>query len=131
MRTSRNLLFAALLTGLALLIAGCGLTAPLHDPDKAATESTAVNAARVAIDEGNALLTAVNRTIGANVEAGVWTKSQAQAYLDESKALGKRLDQAREALRLGDIRDARAQADAVKALITALHARVAAEARRN
>lgn len=128
MRRTYNLFIAAVLAACALL-AGC-VPRPLHDPAKETGEPPAVRAVRNVIDEGNALLTAVNRTIQANVSGRVWTKAQAQPYLDESQALGKRLDQAREGLRLGNIDDAKTKADAVKVLITTLHAMVAAAGRK-
>ncbi|MGH8676875.1 MAG: hypothetical protein ACREUQ_00800 [Burkholderiales bacterium] len=117
---------------LLVLLAGCEtFTRPVHDPQAPVTESAAVHQARVIIDEANALLIAVNRTIGANVDAGVWTKTQAQDYLDESKILGQRLDQAREALRIGSFSDAQAQANALRVLIVNLQRRIAVEARKD
>jgi len=119
---------------LAALMGGCavvqGLTQPLHGDKAVTTEAPAVRAARVAIDEANAYLTALNKVIGDNAATGVWTKEQAQVYLDESKAYGKRVDNARELLRGGLLTDAQSQAEVVKALILTLHKRVAEAARK-
>lgn len=116
-----------------LILPGCAeLTAPLHAPTAVANEAPAAQAQRLtreAIDEANAALTALNRTITQNA-GDVWSKAQAQAYLDQSKALGARVDQAREALRLGNLAEAKNQAELVKQAILALHAKAAAEARK-
>jgi len=117
---------------LALLLSGCGamqsMTEPIHA--KPSTEAPAVEAARTLIDETNAALIALDRAIDANIDDKIWDKQQAQTVFDESKALGKRLDQAREALRLGDPLDAKTQAEAIKFAILALHRKVAAQARK-
>jgi len=119
---------------LAALLSGCGtwqaLTQPVHGDKAVTTEAPAVRAARVAIDEANASLTGLNNVIGQNVEAKVWTKAQAQAYLDQSKDYGKKVDDARDFLRGGLLTEAKSQADAAKSLILILHTRVAAEARK-
>lgn len=115
-------------------LTGCGLTEPLHkpaDPSVVLTpQQQAQQLARHTVEEANAALTAVNRTIATNVTAKVWTKAQAQSYLDESKKYGKQVDAARDALRLLNFSDAQAQAGAVKALILELQKRIAAEARK-
>lgn len=120
----------AVMLCLGASLAGCGaaqgLFSPLHKeqaPEAAAAESPqakALRLARFSIDEANAALTAFNQTIGGNVANQVWTPDEAQSYLDESKGFGKRLDQAREALRLGNIGDAQAQAEALRAAIIKL-----------
>ena len=113
----------------AAMLASCGTTAPLHDPERISTESPEITAARTAIDEANGILIAVNNRIGDNAAAEVWTKAEAQGYLDRSKELGKKLDQARELLRLGNPADAQAQAVAIKTLILALQTEIAKRAR--
>lgn len=120
-----------LLIALALIIplAGCGITEPLHGPDAKVTESAEVHAARTAIDEANAILEAVNQVIGDNAAAGVWTKVQAQGYLDQSKDLGKRLDEARGFLRLGNPAEAQARTQAIKTAILALQLEISKRAR--
>jgi hypothetical protein len=119
---------------LALALSGCAtwqaMTQPVHGENAVTTEAPAVRAARVAIDEANASLTGLNNVIGQNIDAAVWSKAQAQAYLDESKAYGRRVDNARELLRGGLLADAKSQAEAVKYLILLMHKRVAAEARK-
>jgi len=119
---------------LALALGGCGtlqgMSEPLHGDQAATTEAPAMRNARVAVDEANASLTALNKVIGDNAETGVWTKAQAQGYLNDSKAYGKKVDAARELLRGGLLVDAKSQAEAVKALILVLHKRVADAARK-
>ena len=107
---------------LASLLSACA-PEPLRSVDTG--EPAAVQAARVAIDEANGALTALNRTIGANVEQDIWTPDQAQAWLDESKSLGRKVDEARKALRLGDVTSAEGQAKAVRELILILHRKAA------
>jgi len=118
---------------LLAMLAGCpSMTQPLHAPVEATAESPAQKATRLAhasIDEANAALTAFNVTIGNNAAAGIWTKAQAQEALDQSKELGKGLDVAREAMRLGDITSAATQAELVKKLLITLQRKVAEKAR--
>ena len=116
---------------------GCGtvggLTRPVHAPttiENEAPMAKALRLAHIAIDEANAALTALNVTIGNNAAAGVWTKDQAQGYLDLSKMYGAKVDAAREALRLGNVADATSQAELVKTFILMLHKKVAEEARK-
>lgn len=124
-----------LLAVLALVFAlgGCVSTAPLQTPAVIENESPAAKALRlahVAVNEANAALTALNNVIGSNAEAGVWTKAQAQGYLDQSKEYGKKVDGARAALRLGNLTEARSQAELVKSMILLLHRKVAEQARK-
>jgi outer membrane biogenesis lipoprotein LolB len=115
------------------LLSGCISTAPLQAPvviDNESPQAKALRLAHVAVNEANAALTALNNVIGDNAESEVWTKEQAQAALDESKAYGKTIDRARAALALGDLSEAKTQADLAKTLILALHKRVAQEARK-
>ncbi|MDH4172140.1 MAG: hypothetical protein OEW90_05000 [Betaproteobacteria bacterium] len=103
-------------------------TEPVHGVTS--TESKAVAAARNAIDEANVLLASVNKVIGDNAAAGVWTKAQAQGWLDETKAAGKKVGEARELLRAGLVVDAQTQAEAIRRVILAIQKRIAAEARK-
>lgn len=123
-------ILTAICMAFALLLTGCGMLEPLHGDQAVTTEASAVHAARVAIDEANASLTALNIVIGQNVQAGVWTKPQAQSALNESKNYGKRVDAARELLRGGLLTDAKSQAEAAKTLILLLQKRVAEAARK-
>lgn len=109
---------------LLLLLVGC---AALHEQQSTKPQDIA----RVAVDEANAALTALNRVISSNVKNGVWTKPQAQSFLDTSKEYGKQVDRAREALRLGDFTDAEARAKTVKALIIVLQRKVAEAGRQS
>ena len=127
------LIAVALAAGVAQL-SGCGvtqgLTQPLHDEKVQPTESAVMRTARIAVDEANASLTALDKVIGQNAESGVWTRAQAQDYLDTSKEYGRKVDAARAALRSGLPVDAQSQAEVVKVLILTLHKRVAEAARK-
>lgn len=119
------------------LLGGCpavtGIFQPLHTNVVVENEDAAVKAYRLAheaIDEANSILFAVDKTIGNNAEAGVWTKAQAQAYLDQSKDYGKKLDKAREMMRVGNLADAKSQADAIKSFVLILQKEVAKAARK-
>jgi hypothetical protein len=120
-----------------LMLAGCpngaGLNVqPLHAPVVVDSEDAVVKSFRVArntIDETNAELTALNRVIKANVTARIWTPDQGQGYLNRSKAFGKDVDKAADALLLGNLNDATVRAAAVKALIMQLQLEVAKAAR--
>ena len=126
--TSALLIIMALLAGCTMLQ---NMTQPLHAPVAVENEDAMVRAYRLAhatVDEANAALTVLNRTIGNNAASGVWTKAHAQHYLDQSKEKGKDLDKAREALKLGNIASAQTQAEAVKKLVIALQKEVARRA---
>lgn len=116
---------------LLLFLVGCGLTSPLHNKPVPADETPAQKALREAhnaIDEANAALFALNKTISSNIKAGVWTRQQAQAYLNQSVDYGAKVDKARDLLKLGDITNAQQQAAAIKLLIIELHKQVAQQA---
>jgi len=103
-------------------------TEPLHKQQS--TESAPVTAARTAIDEANALLTSINRVITQNVNDKIGTAAQAQGYLNESKAAGKKVDDARNLLHLGFVNEAKTEAEAIKVVLIALQRRIAIEARK-
>lgn len=121
-----------------LLMTGCaavqGVFSPLHTPqtdEQAAAETPqqkALRLAHAALDEANAALVALNTTIGDNVTNQVWGRNEAQDYLDQSKTFGKKLDAAREALRIGNFTDAQQQAEALRTLIILLQKKAAERA---
>lgn len=129
--------FAVLLPSCAVLE---GMTSPLHKPqteEQVQQESPFDKAMRLAhatIDEGNAALYGVNKSITSNVKNKIWTFEQGQEYLDISKGYGKQLTDARKALSaatlLEDVTDAQTQAEAIRSLIVTLHQRVAAAAQK-
>lgn len=126
------LLFLMALYGCAVME---GLTSPLHKQPTAeqeAAETPAQKALRLAhatIDEANAALLSLDKVINDNFDNQVWTKAEAQGYLDQSVKFGKQLDKAREALRLGDLTGAQQQAEALRNLIITLQRKAAAGAR--
>lgn len=109
-----------------LALPGCQMQ-PLRE--KPTAEAAAVQNARTAIDEANAALTALNTVIAQNAVDGVWTKAQAQSYLDKSKGYGKQADQARALLRAGDPLKAENQAKLLRQAILVLHREIAQQAR--
>ena len=86
-----------LLLILALALPGCALFGPVEPITsiKAPTTlSEAGQAAQAAVNEANLSLTAAANIIGQNVKDRIWTKTQAQGYLDKVKDYAKRTDQA-------------------------------------
>lgn len=136
----KSVLLVLLVMCLSACAAVTGLFEPLHAPQakqESAVETPeqkmqkALKVTQDAIDEANALLISIKKTIGQNVHNKVWTSSEGQNYLDETRKVDTKLDQAREALRLGNMTDAQAQAEAVKQLILALQRRIAEAARQS
>lgn len=129
---ARVSLLVPLALAVVLGLSGCETVKSMADPlrSSASKEAPAVAAARTVIDEGYALLTAVNKVIGENVSAGVWSKAQAQDYLDRSREMRIRLDSARDMLRAGDPLNAKNQAELIRTAILALQKRIAADARK-
>lgn len=124
----RKLLFAI---PILAALGGCQLFAPLHKQTSTVGMTVvrqAERAARVAVDEANAALTALNRTIATNVKEGIWTKERAQEALNESKIQGARVDAAASALVAGLYLDAQNQAELAKKVITTLHKKAAEKA---
>lgn len=127
------LLFVALLGGCQTL----GL-APIHKAPTAeqqAAETPAQKAerlARTALDEANATLTAINITIKQNVQAvpPLFTKAEAQDYLNESKKYGKQLDDVADLIVVGKFGDAQTQAAAIQKVLTILQQKVIAKVRK-
>ena len=132
---SFGLIAAALLV---ITLSGCaamsGVFSPLHAPQTDAQaaaetpEQKALRLAREAVDESNAALLSLNKTIDANIDNQVWQAAEAQDYLDQSVAFGKKLTQARDALRLGNFADAQQQAEALRTLIILLQKKAAERA---
>lgn len=116
-------LVVSILTGCAAM---SGFTDPVHQAptaEQAAAETPAEKAKRLAhsaIDEANVALLALGNVIDQNIDAQFWTKAQAQAYQDKKVDFGKKVDAARELLRLGDPAGAQSQAEAVRRLIIEL-----------
>jgi soluble cytochrome b562 len=82
-----------------------------------------------AINEANVYLTATANVIKQNAEDKVYTKDEAQRYLDKVRDLAKQVDNA-QALVTAGLPNAKDQAELVRALIIALHREVAARARK-
>jgi hypothetical protein len=128
--------FAAL--ALAIL-SGCALFTPYQAPvsQKAPVVCEAVTAegAKTACAEaGDVLikayvtLAAVNQDIKETAPTGVWTKAQAQGYLDRSKDARQRLDKAWTIFAAGDYQSALSQANITTTLLVALEKEVATQA---
>jgi soluble cytochrome b562 len=120
---------------LAAMIGGCGLMGPgglfpSTDIPVSPTLSPAAQAAQKAINEANVTLAATANVIAQNVTDGIWTKPEAQSYLDKVKDFAKKTDAAQVLLNGGDILNAKNQAELLKSLILTLHREVAAKARK-
>lgn len=114
-----------LLIGLLALLPACGtLYVPLPSSESSVAGPAAK--AQAAINEANALLTAINAAIKEQVEAKVMPPEEAQQWLDRSKALGRRVDELQALVRLGeaDLRDIEAQKRLIFELQRELHARI-------
>lgn len=110
-----------------ILLAGCAAVGLA--PVSSQKPHTPQEIAQAAINEANATLTAINNTIASNVKEGIFTKTEAQDYLNQSIAYGKRVDQAKALLDSGNISDAKTQADILQSLILTLQRKVAEKAR--
>lgn len=117
-----------LLLCLALVLPGCQLFGTV-EPVSTRPITSAAEQAQNAVNEANLGLTAAANVIAANVKDRIWTKQQAQPYLDKVKDYARQVDRAQELIRLGQFDSARTQAEAVRALIVVLHREVAAKAR--
>jgi hypothetical protein len=125
----KKLVLVVLLT----ILPGCALLGPVEPVAPIGVPSTLPEAgkqAQNAINEANVGLAAAANVIAANVRDGIYTKAQAQAYLDQVKDYARKIDRAQEAVKLGDFSSAQGQADAVRSLILILHREVAAQARK-
>lgn len=128
----RKLLILPLLLGLCGCPGGGFNVQPVHAPIVVENEAAAVKAFRLtrnSIDESYVALTATNRVIESNVATGIWTKAQAQSHLNQSKKFRKAVDEADDALLLGNLNDANVRAAAIQALILRLQIEVAQAAR--
>lgn len=121
---------AIFIAGLAL--GGCSLFGPVTPVSTGTVSQTlppAGQQAQLAINEANLALTAAANVISANVKDRIWTKNQAQDYLNKVRDYAKQVDRAQELVRFGDFAQGKTQAEAVKALIVILHREIAAKAR--
>lgn len=123
-----------LLVFLMGFVFGCAvLTDPVSQKNPAvcaslpsAAQSTC-NEAGQAFLKAEGLLIAVNQTIKQNADARLWTKAQAQSYLDRSKDARTKLDAAYAVFKNGDYGAALSQANLTNTLLQALLTEVARE----
>jgi len=118
---------------LLFLLPGCGSLGTVQ-PTPGAAAATALpeagKQAQLAINEANVTLTTAAVVIRGNIKDQIWTKEQAQSYLDKVKLYRKDVDRAQEAVDAGNFITANGQANAVRSLIVILHREVAAQARK-
>lgn len=126
-RLSEALLLAIVLGIVLQVMAGCAAVGLA--PVSSQKPHTPQEIAQAAINEANATLTAINSTIASNVKEGIFTKAEAQDYLNQSISYGKRVDQAKALLDSGNISDAKTQADILQSLILSLQRKVAEKVR--
>lgn len=113
---------------LALFLAGCQLFGPI-EPVSTRPITTPAEQAQNAVNEANLGLTAAANVVAGNVKDRIWTKAQAQPYLDKIKDYAQQVDRAQELIRLGEFGAGKTQAEATRALIVILHREIAAKAR--
>jgi hypothetical protein len=115
------------------LMPACGILGPVQPAAPIAVPSTLPEAGRQAqnaINEATLGIAAAANVVRANVKDGIWTKAQAQGYLDKLGTYLKDVDRAQTALNVGNFTSAKAQADLLSSLILILHREVAAQARK-
>jgi hypothetical protein len=124
----------AFMLGVLVHFAGCAVfTDPVSQKNPAVCAQIAATAQPVCNEAGQAflkaegLLIAVNQTIKQNADARLWTKDQAQSYLDRSKAARLKLDAAYDVFKSGDYGAALSQANLTNTLLQALLTEVARE----
>jgi hypothetical protein len=123
----------ALIIGVAVLAGGCATKPAQSELAKAEclkTNPAAVCELRGWVFESYAYLIGLNQTIEQNANDRVWSKAQATAYLEKSRAARRLVNDVDAALGKGDILSAgNARTLALRAL-TELQREVAAQARK-
>ena len=123
-------LFAVL--ALALFLPGCAIFGePVGQIAVPKDISEVGQQAANAVNEAYVALIAANNLIKSNVDAGIYTKEQAQRYLDRSKVARLKVDAAKAAFDATDYTSAVSQANITKTLLLALQREVAAQARKD
>jgi hypothetical protein len=117
---------AALILGGVFLLPGC---TSLGTTGIQTGQSTQAQQAQGAINEANVALVATANVIAQNVTDGTMAKPEAQAALNQVRALAKQVDDAQVLLKTGAVLDAKTRADVASRLILTLHKEVAAKAR--
>jgi polyhydroxyalkanoate synthesis regulator phasin len=120
-----NLSLALIASTIVLALAGAALMVALGG---CINQPTVPQTPQEAINEANITLTATATVIGQNVKDGIFTKDEAQRYVDKVRELGGQLDQAQALVKSG-MPDAKSRAELVRSLILALHREVATRAR--
>ena len=117
----------------ALTLPGCTLFGPVEPLSKGTVSQThppAGQQAQLAVNEANLALTAAANVIQGNLKDRIWTKQQAQGYLDKVKDYAQQVDRAQELVRLGQFDLGKTQAEVTRSLIIILHREIAAQARK-
>ena len=118
---------------MGLALGGCsvfGTIEPLGSGTVSASLPPAGQQAQLAVNEANLGLTAAANVIAANVKDRIWTKAQAQGYLNKVRDYSVQVDRAQNLIRLGDFAKGKTEAEAVRSLIVLLHREIAEQARR-
>jgi hypothetical protein len=129
----------AFFLGVLMHVGGCALFQSYQEP--VSTQApvvcnalTADGAKSACAEAGDALikayvtLDAVDLDIKQTAPTGIWTKAQAQSYLDRSKDARKKLDKAWEVFASGDYQSALSSANVTATLITDLEQELAKQA---
>ena len=116
----------SLFAALTLSLAGCGLLGISEPIGKA---STPAEQAQLAVNEANLSLTAAANVVAGNVKDRIWTKEQAQGYLNKIRDYARDVDRAQDLVRAGQFELGKSQAELTKSLIIILHREIAQKAR--
>lgn len=113
------------------LLGGCGTTfkSPTEIPVDQSLSDPA-KAAQKALNSANVILTASYMTVDQNRSDGVYTKEEALEILDRLDKLGREVDKAQDAFRVGQFFDAEHKAKILREAISLIHREVAAKARK-
>ena len=116
----------AVLLSLSLFLASCGVFGPVEPISK---PSSPAETAQLAVNEANLSLAAAANVVSSNVKDRIWTKEQAQGYLNKIRDYAKDVDRAQDLVRAGQFELGKSQAELTKSLIIILHREIAAKAR--
>jgi uncharacterized protein YceK len=116
-----------LLLVLTLLLAGCQT---LHEAKVPTTAAEAQQEARKAVDEAYLTIIAIARVVRANLQAGVYTQAQADAYQAKLASMLTQVTEAEDWVKRG-LPDAAQRAKLLNRLLVELQKEVAAKARQS
>lgn len=125
-----KVLLAVAVAMMALAAGSCGtIFTPTRPIGVSETLPPQLQTAQATINETNILLTATANVVAQNLKDGVYTKAEAQSYLDKVKSLASQVDTAQALIRVGDM-TAMDKTKLIQQAVVVLHREVAARARK-